>query len=132
MGTSYTDLRTAVQDYTENTFTDADFAYMTQLAEQKIYNSVHLPIMHKTTALNLVLGVNTLDAPTDFLNAYSMGITDNSGNYQYLIYKERSFMNEAYPNQFTFSVPRYYAVLGPQPGNELYSRFLVGPTPDMA
>jgi hypothetical protein len=35
---NYTELQAAVEDYCENTFTATDFATMTELAEQKIYN----------------------------------------------------------------------------------------------
>lgn len=130
MGTSYTDLRTVVQDYTANTFTDTDFAYMTQLAEQKIYNSVHLPIMRKTGTLSMAIGVPQLSAPADFLAPYSMGFTDASGNYTYLINKDLSFIREAYPNSSTLSPPKYYAIQGPQTGSELLSQFILGPSPN--
>ena len=65
---NYVALRAAVSDSTENTFSDADFATLTKLAEQKIYQSVQLPILRKDATLALTSGVQTLNLPTDFLS----------------------------------------------------------------
>ena len=77
-----------MQDYTENTFSAVDFATMTQVAEQKIYNSVQLPIMRKTATLPLTISSNVLNAPADFLNAFSLAVVDGTGAYTYLVNKD--------------------------------------------
>jgi hypothetical protein len=128
---NYASLLTAVQDYTGNTFAATDFATMTQLAEQKIYNSVQMPMMRKTTAPTLSSGVNTVAAPSDFLAPYSFMLTDTNGNATYLINKDLSYIKEAYPTTTT-ALPKYYAVQGPQSGSELLNQFILGPTPDAA
>ena len=75
---NYTELQTAVSDYTENTFSAADFATMTELAEQRIYNSVQLPNLRKTSNLTLTIGNPLLAVPSDFLSAFSFGVTSGA------------------------------------------------------
>ena len=128
----YAALQVAVQDYTENTFSAVDFATMTQLAEQKIYNSVQLPIMRKTAMLPLTISSNVLNAPADFLNAFSLAVVDGTGAYSYLINKDPNFIYEAYPTPTTTGVPKYYAIQGPQTASEVLTAFILGPTPAAA
>jgi hypothetical protein len=129
---NYAALQVAVQDYTENTFSSVDFATMTQLAEQKIYNSVQLPIMRKTQSLSLTGGSNVLNAPSDFLNAFSLAVIDSTGAYNYLVNKDANFIYEAYPTPATTGTPKYYAINGPQAANQLLTAFILGPTPTTA
>lgn len=128
----YAALQVAVQDYTENTFSAVDFATMTQLAEQKIYNSVQLPIMRKTATLPLTISSNVLNAPADFLNAFSLAVVDGTGAYTYLINKDFNFIYEAYPTPTVTGVPKYYAIQGPQTASEVLTAFILGPTPAAA
>ena len=78
----YAALKTAVEDYTENTFSSTDFATMTELAEQRIYNSVQLPALRKNVTGTLTQGNQYLAAPTDFLSVFSLAVIDGSGNYE--------------------------------------------------
>jgi len=128
----YVALQVAVQDYTENTFSAVDFATMTQLAEQKIYNSVQLPIMRKTAMLPLTISSNVLNAPADFLNAFSLAVVDGTGAYTYLVNKDFNFIYEAYPTPTVTGVPKYYAIQGPQTASEVLTAFILGPTPAAA
>jgi hypothetical protein len=129
---NYTELRTAVQDYCENTFTDTDFATMTKLAEQKIYNSVQLPLSRKTVTSALTIGSVYLATPTDFLSAFSLAVVDSTGAYSYLLDKDVNFIREAYPNPSTTGTPKHYAIFGPDSGAPLELTFIVGPTPSAA
>jgi hypothetical protein len=128
----YAALQVAVQDYTENTFSAVDFATMTQLAEQKIYNSVQVPIMRKTATLPLTISSNVLNAPADFLNAFSLAVVDGTGAYTYLVNKDFNFIYEAYPTPTVTGVPKYYAIQGPQTASEVLTAFILGPTPAAA
>ena len=128
----YAALQVAVENYTENTFSAGDFATMTQLAEQKIYNSVQLPIMRKTATLPLTISSNVLNAPADFLNAFSLAVVDGTGAYNYLINKDFNFIYEAYPTPTVTGVPKYYAIQGPQTASEVLTAFILGPTPAAA
>ena len=129
---NYTQLQTAVQDYCENTFTNVDFAIMTQLAEQKIYNSVQLPIMRQTATLTLTPSVEILNAPLDFQNAFSLAVIDGTGAYNYLLNKDVNFIREAYPIPTSTGLPKYYAVNGPQTLLPQETAFILGPTPSAA
>ena len=128
----YAALQVAVENYTENTFSAGDFATMTQLAEQKIYNSVQLPIMRKTATLPLTISSNVLNAPADFLNAFSLAVVDGTGAYTYLVNKDFNFIYEAYPTPTVTGVPKYYAIQGPQTASEVLTAFILGPTPAAA
>lgn len=125
----YSALITAVSDYTENSFSETDFAQMTVLAEQKIYNSVQLPSLRKNVTGVLSQTIPYLSAPTDFLSVFSLAVIGSTGVYTYLINKDVSFIREAYPAQATVGTPRYYAVFGPDSGATQELTFLLGPTP---
>jgi len=128
---NYTELRTAVEDYCENTFTDTDFATMTQLAEQKIYNSVQLPSLRKNVTGTLTSGNKYLAAPTDFLSVFSLAVVGADGAYSYLLNKDVNFIREAYPNPITDTgTPKYYAIFGPDSATLQELTLILGPTPD--
>lgn len=128
---NYTELQTAVQDAVENTFSSADFATMTKLAEQRIYNSVQLPNLRKTSNLTLVIGDPLLPVPADFLSAFSFGVTV-AGEFSFLLNKDVNFMRESFPNVSTTGTPKYYALYGTQTGTPKIQSFLLGPTPGAA
>ncbi len=128
---NYSELQTAVEDYTENTFSATDFATMTELAEQRIYNSVQLPNLRKNTTLTLTIGNPLLVVPTDFLSSFSFGVTSGT-TFSYLLNKDVNFMREAFPSSTTTGTPQYYALYGTQTGTPLVQSFLLGPTPNAA
>lgn len=127
---NYTELKTAVEDYTENTFSATDFATMTKLAEQKIYNSVQLPALRKNVTGNLTSGNKYLQCPDDFLSVFSMAVILQDGTYEYLLDKDVNFIRQAYPSPNSTGVPRYYAIFGPRSTNADELTFIVGPTPN--
>ena len=129
---NYAALKVAVEDTTENTFSATDFATLTRLAEQKIYQSVQLPILRKDATLPLTSGVQTLSLPADFLAMYSLAVYSTllgGGNREFLLNKDVNFMRESYPNPATTGTPRYYALDGTESGNPLVQRIILGPTP---
>jgi len=127
---NYTELKTAVEDYTENTFSANDFATMTELAEQRIYNSVQLPALRKNVTGTLTSGNQYLAAPLDFLSVFSLAVIDASGNYEYLLNKDVNFIRAAYPNPSTTGTPKYYALFGPDSSAVTELTFILGPTPN--
>ena len=129
MALTYAQLQTAVEDSTENTFSSTDFATLTQLAEQKIYNSVQLPALRKNVTGTLTNGNQYLSAPTDFLSVFSLAVVDGLGNYEYLLNKDVNFIRSAFPNPSTTGTPKYYALFGPDSGNLTELTFILGPTP---
>ena len=126
---NYSELQTAVEDYTENTFSAADFATMTELAEQRIYNSVQLPALRKNVTGTLTSGNQYLSAPTDFLSVFSLAVIDALGNYEYLLDKDVNFIRSAFPNPNTTGTPKYYALFGPDSSNLTELTLILGPTP---
>jgi hypothetical protein len=143
---TYTELVTAIQTYTENTFPSTTLAdgtvvsSTTQLnrfieqAEQRIYNSIQFPSLRKNVLGNLSSANPYLSAPDDYLATYSLATVDGDGKYEYLLNKDVNFIRQAYPNPATDTgLPKYYALFGPTVNgsgitNEL--SFIVGPTPD--
>jgi hypothetical protein len=129
---NYTQLQTAVEDITENTFSGTVFATLTKLAEQKIYNAVQLPSLRKNSTGVLTIGNKYLDAPADFLSVFSLAVIDTLGNYNYLLDKDVNFIRAAYPNPSTTGTPKYYAIFGPRSTDERELTFILGPTPNAA
>ena len=126
---NYTQLKAAVEDYCENTFTSTDFATMTELAEQKIYNSVQLPSLRKNVTGSLTATNSYLALPYDFLSVFSLAVVDATGAYTYLLNKDVNFIREAYPIPTDTGTPKYYAVFGPDSATLTELTFILGPTP---
>jgi len=129
---TYTELKAAIQAYTENLDTSfiAEIPVFVEQAEQRIYNSVQFPSLRKTSTLSTALGVQFVDCPTDFLSVYSMSVIDATSSYQFLLNKDVSFIRQAYPKISDTGTPQYYALYGPTAASELELRFIFGPTPD--
>jgi hypothetical protein len=143
---TYTELITAIQTYTENTFPATTLAdstvvssttqlnrFITQ-AEQRIYNSVQFPSLRKNVTGSVTTSNKYLSCPEDFLSTYSLAVIDASGNYEYLLNKDVNFIRQAYPNPTTDTgLPKYYALFGPTVNTSTITNelsFIVGPTPD--
>lgn len=122
---NYTELKTNIEDITENTFTDDQLAMFTEQAEQKIYNTVQIPALRKNTTLSLSASNQYVDTPTDYLYTYSIAVIDGSGTYHYLLNKDVNFIREAYPTVTAEGLPKHY-------GNFDVNTFIFGPTPDSA
>ena len=145
---TYTELITAIQTYTENTFPATTLAdstvvssttqlnrFVTQ-AEQRIYNSVQFPSLRKNVTGSVTSANKYLSCPDDFLSTYSLAVIDSTGAYEYLLNKDVNFIRQAYPNPTTdVGIPKYYALFGPNVTNSVITdelSFIVGPTPDTA
>ena len=120
---NYTELKTNIQDICENTFTDAQLAMFTEQAEQKIYNTVQIPELRRNQTDNVTSGNKYLIYPTDMLYVFSIAVTDDDGNFQYLLDKDTNFIREAYPNPSSTGLPQHYAFFDD-------TAFILGPTPD--
>jgi len=140
---TYTELITAIQTYTENTFPSTTLAdstvvssttqlnrFITQ-AEQRIYNSVQFPSLRKNVTGAMAYNNKYLNCPADFLATYSIATIDpTTGAYTFLLNKDVNFLREAYPTPTDLGAPKYYALFGPQSGNAAELTFIIGPTPD--
>jgi len=125
MAWTFTTLKSAIQDYTENsetTFT-SNLTNIIVQAENRIIKSVELPNFRKNSTGGVTTGNSYLQTPTDYLYPYSLAVIDGDSNYNYLLNKDVNFIREAYPLQSTTSLPKFYAQF-----DDDY--FIVGPTPD--
>ena len=129
---NYTELKTQVQDITENSFSNDALAMFTEQAEQKIYNSVQIANLRKNVTGVLTAANPYLSCPNDFLSTYSLAVypASGTGDYTFLINKDVNFMREAYPNPTSTGQPKYYAIFGPQSANVNELSLILGPTPD--
>jgi hypothetical protein len=86
---NYAQLKVAIQDYVQNTFTETELATFIQQAEQRIYNTVQLANLRKNVTGSLSTTNKYLSAPGDYLSTYSLAvysyatptITGTSGSY---------------------------------------------------
>ena len=124
MSFTYSSLKTAIQDYTENTETTFvthmdDFI---KLAEERILKNVQLELFRKNVTGTMSSSNQYLAAPSDFLAPFSLSITSSSVK-SFLEYKDVNFVQSFNPNSSTTGTPRYYAMFD-------ITNFIIGPTPD--
>lgn len=127
---NYSELTTAIQDYTENSFSAADLATFVVQAEQRIFNSIQFPSLRKNVTGTTTSGISYLACPIDFLSAYSMAVIADSGEFTFLLNKDVNFIREAYPTPSSTGTPKHYALFGPRSTVQTELTFILGPTPD--
>ena len=134
---TYTELVTAISNYTENTFTTAVINTIIKQAEERIYNTVQFPALRKNVTGITTASNKYLSCPGDFLAVYSLAVIDATGAYEFLLNKDVNFIRQAYPTPTSTGIPKYYALFGPTTVNtpptlttEL--SFILGPTPGTA
>lgn len=133
---NYAALVSAVSATLETTFATADMNRFINQCETRVYNAVLFPSLRRTAAGVTAVGSPYVDAPTDFLAAFSYAVIDpGTGAYSFLLDKDTNFIREAYPTPTATGTPKHYALFGPTvnggtPLQEL--RFILGPTPDVA
>ena len=105
---NYSELCTAINSYTENTFPANMLAVFTEQAEQRIYNSVQFPSIRKNVTGTITASNKYLSCPDDFLAPYSLAVFPvGGGDYIYLLNKDVNFMREAYPHPTSTGTPKY-------------------------
>jgi hypothetical protein len=149
---TYTELVTAIQTYTENTFPTTTLAdgstvsSTTQInrfieqAEQRIYNTVQFPSIRKNQYSAITANNKYVSLPNDFLSVYSLalvtGVTGadlNTGTFEFLLNKDVNFIRQAYPSPNDTGEPKYYALFGPTVSGSTITNelsLILGPTPD--
>lgn len=129
---NYIQLQQAIVDYAENTESlfVANIPRFVQEAEDRIYNSVHLPSLRKNVTGAMTASNPYLSLPDDWLAAYSVAVVNSAGSYTYLLNKDVNFLRESFPLPTDLGVPKYYALFGSQLSfpNEL--SLMVAPTPN--
>ena len=128
----YTALCENIQSYVENSFSTDQLNTIIRQAEQRIYNTVQLPALRKTSTLTATPGSPYLNCPNDYLSTFSLAVIDALGDYYFLLDKDVSYIREAYPSASTTAQPKYYALFGGQVVDDAELRFILGPTPNSA
>jgi hypothetical protein len=131
---NYAALVSALRGYTENDFPDTagsggltsteQLDTFIQQAEQRIFNSVQLLDFRKNVTGNVSTGNRYLTVPTDWLANFSLATIDPvTGDYEFLLNKDVSYIREAFPSASDSGKPTYYAMFDK-------NTYLLGPTPD--
>jgi len=95
-----------------------------QQAEQRIFNSVQLPLDRVNVVGNTTSGNKYLNFPNGWLSVFSLAVIDPvTGAQTFLLNKDVEFIRQAYPIPTDTGVPAYYAVFDE-------TTFILGPTPD--
>ena len=124
MAFTYAQMKTAIQDYTENTETSfvTNLPVFIRAAEDRIFKLADLEVFRKNATSALTQNDQYLSVPTDYLSSFSMSIT-NSSSKEFLLQKDVNFLHEFHPNASTTGTPKYYAFFDKD-------NFIVAPTPD--
>ena len=126
MAFTFTTLKTAIQDYTQNsetTFVNNLSRFIIN-AEERIFKEVQLDVFRKNVNGDLTSGNKFLTKPTDYLSTFSLSIINSSENV-FLLRKHPTFLQDYAPNPSTTGVPQYYADFDE-------TTFIVAPTPSSA
>ena len=118
------ELKSLIQDYLQNTETSfvSNINNVIKQAEERILKTVRLPNFRKNVEGTITSGNKYLATPTDFLDNFSLSIT-NSDEQSFLLFKDVNFIREAYPNASTTGIPKHYALFDD-------TTFIIGPTPN--
>ena len=124
MSYTYTQLKTAVKNYTDN----QEAVFVSHLdrfiltAEERIFKSVDFEFFRKNVSGSMTSGNEFLAVPDDYLASFSLSVI-NSSSKEFLLQKDVNFIQEYNPNPSTTGVPRYYAIYD-------INNFILSPTPN--
>ena len=126
MAFTFTTLKTAIQDYTQNTETtfDSQLSRFILNAEERILKECQLDVFRKSSQGSATSGNQYLSKPTDFLSQNSLSVI-NSSSKEFLLYKQATMLQDYTPDPTTTGTPKYYADWD-------NDTFLLAPTPDSA
>jgi len=126
MSFTYAELKTAIQNYTENTETTFvnSLDIFIKNAEERILKIAQLEVFRKNQSGSLTAGNEYLALPNDYLAPFSLSFT-NGSNKEFVLFKDVNFVQSFNPNNSTTGAPRYYAQFD-------IDNFILGPTPDAA
>ena len=124
MSYTFTTLRNAVEEYTQNDETTfvSNVALFVRMAEERVLKSVQLTVFQKNASGSMTSDNQFLAVPSDFISPLSLSIT-NSSNFDFLLFKDTEFVQTYNPNPATTGVPKYYAQFD-------INNFVLAPTPN--
>ena len=124
MAFTFATLKTAIQDYTDNSETtfDNNLTRFILNAEERILKECQLDVFRRNSQGTTSASTKFLSKPTDFLAPFSLSVVNDSSN-EFLLYKHVTFLQDFTPNPTTTGVPQYY-------GDWNDETFLLAPTPN--
>lgn len=138
---NYAELFETIKGYVENDFPTTTWTSSTgsgtvdytgteqintfiQQAEQRIFNTVQLPVSRINVLGNCTANDKYVRFPTDWLADFALAVIDPvTGAQSFLLNKDVEFIREAYPASTDTGVPAYYAIFDS-------TAYILGPTPD--
>jgi hypothetical protein len=123
MSFTYSTLKSAIQNYADNTETTfvANLDNFIKAAEQRILNSIDLQYFRKNVSGTVTADNQYLAVPSDYLASFSLSVV-NSSNKEFLLEKDVNYIQSVNPNSATTGVPKYYAYFD-------INNFILAPTP---
>jgi hypothetical protein len=125
MSFTYDQLKTAIQDYTENDETSfvTNLPLFIRIAEERILKNVQLSMFRKNATASTTASNKYLACPGDFLAPFSLSLAGSDGDKFFIDFKDPSFLQTYTPDSTTTGSPRYYAVFD-------VDNFILAPTPN--
>jgi len=125
MSFTYDQLKTAIQDYTENDETSfvTNLPLFIRIAEERILKNVQLSLFRKNATASCTASNKFLACPSDFLAPFSLSLAGTDGDKFFIDFKDPSFIQTYTPDATTTGSPRYYAVFD-------VDNFILAPTPN--
>ena len=125
MSWTFTTLKNAIQDYTQNT----ESTFVNNLnnfiitTEERILKQVDLDYFRKNVTGTMSTGNKFLQVPDDYLASFSLSFTNSDAETEFLLQKDVNFLQTFTPKGTTTTGnPRYYALFD-------VSNFILAPTP---
>ena len=137
--TAVNNLYTMIQNYCESSETSfvANIPNFVQIAEERIYNLVQLPVIRQNVTGTMTSGNQYLQlpatvggVPVSWLSIFSVAVINPNnviGNtsQSFLLDKDVNFVRQSYPDPTVIGTPQHYAIFDSQ-------TLLLGPTPDLS
>ena len=125
MSFTYTQLKTAIQDFTENSETSFvdNLPVFIRGAEDRIFTLVDLELFRKNATSQTTVGDPYISVPADYRASFSFQIT--STNYKdFLLNKDVNFVQQYAADAGANATPKYYGIFD-------VNNFILSPTPDL-
>ena len=125
MSYTYTKLKEAIKDYTQNDETTfvANLPIFIGNTEERILKNVQLSLFQRNASGVMSASNKFLTCPSDFLAPFSLSFTNAQGFQGFLDFKDVNYIQSFNPNPATTGSPRYY-------GQFDVDNFIISPTPD--
>ena len=125
MSFTYDQLKTAIQDYTENDESSfvTNLPLFIRIAEERILKNVQLSMFRKNATASTTASNKYLACPGDFLAPFSLSLAGSDGDKFFIDFKDPSFLQTYTPNSATEGVPKYYSIFD-------IENFLIAPSPN--